>query len=113
AGMRQAVRRSSAPVIGVSPIIGGGAVRGVADQGLATINVESAGSAVGMTDGARSAGGVLDGWLVDTTDAEAIPNLEAAGIRAKAIPLWMTDIDTTAVIAQNALDLAWRHGVHP
>src|SRR5699024_1527090 len=61
-GMRQAIRRTKAPVIGVSPIIGGDVVRGMADQCLATIDVESSASAVGLYYGARSADGVLDGW---------------------------------------------------
>ena len=58
--------------------------------------------------GARSAGGVLDGWLVDTADRDAVPRLEAAGIRAAAVPLMMTDVDATAEMARSALALAGR-----
>ena len=42
------------------------------------------------------AGGVLDGWLVDTSDAAALPALEAAGIAARAVPLFMHDVAASA-----------------
>jgi LPPG:FO 2-phospho-L-lactate transferase len=49
---------------------------------------------------------VLDGWLVDTADASAVPRLEAAGLRAAAAPLLMTDHDATAAMVAQALRLA-------
>lgn len=105
-GMRDAVRNAEAPIIGVSPIIGGSAVRGMADQCLATIGVDSTASSVGLHYGARTDGGLLDGWLVDTTDAKATVELRAANISTAAVPLWMTDVDTTAEMARQVLELA-------
>lgn len=104
-GMREAVTAANAPIIGISPIIGGAAVRGMADQCLATIGVESTAAAVGLHYGARRSGGLLDGWLVDTSDADALDALEAAGIRAKNVPLWMTDVEATAKIVHEAMEL--------
>jgi LPPG:FO 2-phospho-L-lactate transferase len=105
-GLRDAVLDANAPIIGVSPIIDGGAVRGMADQCLATIGVDSTATAVGLHYGARTAGGLLDGWLVDTSDADALAELESAGIRTKSVPLWMTDIESTAQIVREAMELA-------
>ena len=107
-GIVDALRASSAPVVGVSPIIGGSVVRGMANACLRSIGVETTADAVAMHYGARSTGpdGFLDGWLVDTADAGALPLLEAAGIRARAIPLWMTDDAATAQIAAAALEIA-------
>ena len=105
-GIREAVRATPAPVVGVSPIIGGSAVRGMADQCLAAIGVESGAAAVGEHYGARDAGGLLDGWLVDTVDEAALVRLAGAGIRAAAVPLWMADVPATAAMAAAALDLA-------
>ena len=105
-GIRDAVRETSAPVVGVSPIIGDGPVRGMADKVLAAIGVESSASAVARHYGARPAGGVLDGWLLDTSDAAQLPAVTDAGIAARAVPLWMSDEDLTAAIAEAALDLA-------
>lgn len=107
-GIRDALQATSAPVVGVSPIIGGTAVRGMADRCLQTIGVDTSAAAVGLHYGSRGSGGVLDAWLVDETDAAALPALESAGIRSAAVPLWMHDVPTTAAIAAEALALAAR-----
>ncbi|MDJ0350289.1 2-phospho-L-lactate transferase [Cryobacterium sp. PH29-G1] len=104
-GIRSALRSTPAQVVGVSPIIGGAAVRGMADACLHTIGVATSAEAVGLHYGARAAGGLLDAWLIDVTDAAALPVLAAAGIRSTAVPLWMTDLPTTTAIAAAALDL--------
>jgi LPPG:FO 2-phospho-L-lactate transferase len=105
-GVRDAVRETSARVVGVSPIIGGAAVRGMADACLTVIGVETSALAVGLHYGARHSGGLLDGWLVDEVDAEAVPALEAAGLDALGVPLWMRDVPATARMAEQALRLA-------
>jgi len=104
-GIRDAIRAAAAPVIGVSPIIGGAVVRGMADACLPVIGVETSATAVGLHYGARSNGGIIDAWLVDETDAAAVPVLQAAGIRAAAVPLWMRDPATSAQLAADALSL--------
>ena len=105
-GMREAVVAARAPVVGLSPVIGGGVVRGMADACLPAIGVATDAGAIGLHYGARRRGGVLDGWLVDEVDAAAAPVLEAAGIRTRAVPLWMRDDDRTAAMAGAALDVA-------
>ncbi len=96
----------AAPVVGVSPIIGGAAVRGMADQLLTGLGIEISAGGVARHHGARRSGGVLDGWLVDTADAGELGAIEAAGISARAVPLYMTDAATTAQLARDTLDLA-------
>ena len=49
---------------------------------------------------------LLDGWLVDTLDAAAVGPVEAAGIRARAVPLLMRDLALTSAMAAAALELA-------
>ena len=108
-GMRDAVLSAGdgrAPVVGVSPIIGGAAVRGMADACLAAIGVETDAAAVALHYGARAAGGLLDGWLVGEEDAGSVAGLEAAGIATRSVPLWMRDADTSAALASEALRLA-------
>ena len=106
-GVRDAVRTTPAPVVGVSPIVGGAPVRGMADACLSAIGVETSAEAVARHYGARSSGGVIDGWLVhEPTDAAAVEPLAAAGIVTRAVPLLMTDLAATAAIAAAALDLA-------
>jgi LPPG:FO 2-phospho-L-lactate transferase len=103
--VREALVATRAPVVGVSPIIGGSHVRGMANQLLSTIGVEVSAGAVGRHYGARSQGGVLDGWLVDESDAAELPALHEAGLAAAAVPLFMTDPDATAAMAAAAVGL--------
>jgi LPPG:FO 2-phospho-L-lactate transferase len=88
-GVRDAVREARGPVVGVSPIVGGAPVRGMADACLTAVGVETSAAAVARHYGTRRAvapergrdtrpaekeqrgapsspegGGVLDGWLV-------------------------------------------------
>jgi LPPG:FO 2-phospho-L-lactate transferase len=102
-GIRDAVRETSAKVVGVSPIIGGRVVRGMADVCLTAIGVETSAAAVARHYAARSADGVLDAWLLAEEDAPAAPVVEAAGIRALVAPLWMRDEESSAAIAEAAL----------
>ena len=105
-GIRDAVRETSAPVIGLSPIIGTAPVRGMADKVLATVGVASTASAVARYYGSRASGGVLDGWLIDTSDYAQQDSIAGAGIHVQAVPLWMTDETKTAAMADAALNLA-------
>ncbi|MCU1527589.1 MAG: 2-phospho-L-lactate transferase [Frondihabitans sp.] len=102
-GMRDAVRETRAPVVGLSPIIGGAVVRGMADACLTAIGVETSAAAVGRHYGSRSSGGLLDAWLVDEIDAEAATALSSEGLPTVAVPLWMTDDTATAAMARAAL----------
>jgi LPPG:FO 2-phospho-L-lactate transferase len=104
-GLRDAVRATAAPVVGLSPIVGDHHVRGMAEQLLTGIGVEVSAGGVGLHYGARSADGVLDGWLVDTCDEQHLSALEGAGLRARAVPLMMTDPAATAAMAAAAVEL--------
>ncbi|MEN3611498.1 2-phospho-L-lactate transferase [Plantactinospora sp. ZYX-F-223] len=99
--LRDALVAGSAPVIGVSPIIGGAPVRGMADRCLAVLGVPCTAAGVGGLYGARSAGGILDAWLVDSTDA----GTEVEGVTVRAAPLWMTDEAATATMVRTAVEL--------
>ncbi|MCW2850903.1 MAG: 2-phospho-L-lactate transferase [Nocardioides sp.] len=103
--VRDALRATSAPVVGLSPIVGGTHVRGMAEQMLTAIGVEVSAAGVGLHYGARSDGGVLDGWLVDERDADQVARLTEAGLACRAVPLMMSDHDATAAMAAAAVDL--------
>jgi LPPG:FO 2-phospho-L-lactate transferase len=105
-GIRDALRTTPAPVVGLSPIVGGAPVRGMADKVLAAIGVESSAAAVALHYGSRAAGGLLDGWLVDESDSAAVETVTAAGIRCRAVPLLMPDVEHATAMARAALDLA-------
>ncbi len=105
-GLRDAVRATPAPVVGLSPIVGGAAVRGMAAPLLRHLGVEVSAAGVGAHYGARAEGGVLDGWLVDETDADAVAGLSRAGLTTRAVPLLMPDVESAAGMAAATLDLA-------
>ncbi len=105
-GVRDALRATAAPVVGLSPVVAGNHVRGMAAQMLTAIGVEVSAAAVAEHYGARSSGGVLDGWLVDTADAGDVERVRTAGLDCRAVPLMMTDHDATAAMAEAALEMA-------
>jgi LPPG:FO 2-phospho-L-lactate transferase len=101
-GIRDAVVAAGAPVVGLSPIIGTAPVRGMADKVLAAVGVQSTPAAVAEYHGAD----LLDGWLGDESDEDQVEIVEKGGIRCRAVPLLMTDQDTTAAMASRALEFA-------
>ena len=105
-GIREALAATPAPVVGLSPIVGGAVLRGMADACLAAIGVETAADAVARHYGSRRDGGLLDGWLLDERDAALAPAVEAAGIRALATPLILGDEAERLRIARAAIAFA-------
>ena len=100
-GFRDALRAARAPVVGISPIIGDAPLRGMADRCLSAIGVETSAAAVGRHYGARSADGILDGWLVHSGESADVP-----GVQVRDVPLVMSDVDATAEMVRAAADVA-------
>jgi len=98
-GVRDALRGSRAPVVGVSPLVGGRPVRGHADVCLRTIGVEESSSGV-----AGLYADFLDGWLVSEDD----PMPPRRGLEVVHRPLLMSSPDAAADLAGAALDLGLR-----
>ncbi|WP_188191230.1 2-phospho-L-lactate transferase [Nonomuraea sp. SYSU D8015] len=95
-GIREALLPKT--VVGVSPIIGGAPVRGMADACLTAIGVETTAQAVLELYGSE----LIDGWLVAEEDAEVALD----GVRVVVRPILMHDAEAAADIARTALDLA-------
>jgi LPPG:FO 2-phospho-L-lactate transferase len=104
-GIRAALAKTEAKIVGVSPIVQDRPVRGMANACLAAIGVATTAEAVGRHYGARAADGLLDGWLIHDTDTAEVPD-----VRVRAVPLLMSTVDATADMVRAALDLA---GVSP
>jgi LPPG:FO 2-phospho-L-lactate transferase len=104
-GIRAALAKTEAKIVGVSPIVQDRPVRGMADACLAAIGVATTAEAVGRHYGARAADGLLDGWLIHDTDTAEVPD-----VRVRAVPLLMSSVDATADMVRAALD---RAGVSP
>ncbi len=100
-GIRGALRTTAAKVVGLSPVIGGKPLRGMADECLEVIGVETTSEAIGRHYGARSINGILDGWLVDEGDTADID-----GVDVRSIPLLMTSPEETAKMVRTAFEIA-------
>ncbi|MGH8962428.1 MAG: 2-phospho-L-lactate transferase [Jatrophihabitantaceae bacterium] len=102
-GIREAIVATPAPVVGLSPIVGGAPVRGMADACLPAIGVEVSAEGVGRHYGSRKDAGLLDAglldvWLIHDTDSASIP-----GVEVRAVPLLMTDDAATASMVRESL----------
>lgn len=91
-GIREALRPK--PVVGVSPIVGGRVVRGMADRLLPAVGTET--SCVGVAGMYRD---FLNAWLIDEVDAQRAPEVEALGL---TVGIAQTVMETPAVAADVA-----------
>ena len=97
-GTKAAIRTAGVPVIGVSPIIGGAAVKGPTAKMMRELGLEVSNRAI-----ERHYGDLVDAWIVDSADAA-----DAAGFARPvrvAPTLMRTDADRDA-LARVVLDLA-------
>jgi LPPG:FO 2-phospho-L-lactate transferase len=100
-GVRQALRQGPAPVVAISPIVGGAPVKGPADRLLRGIGAEV--SARGV---ARLYTDFLDGFVLDERDAEQARDVAALGPRTEVTATLMRDEGVAARLAESALALA-------
>lgn len=98
-GIREAL--GPARVVGVSPIVGGQVVRGMADKLLPAVGAEV--SALGV---ARGYADFLDGWVIDHRDAELADGVAALGVAVAVTDTIMSDERVSADLARVCLDLA-------
>jgi LPPG:FO 2-phospho-L-lactate transferase len=90
-GVRDALRASRAPVVAVSPIIGGNAVKGPTAKMMAELGLPV--SAAGV---ARHYGDILDHYIVDEADAGAVGGLDAPITVARTLMETMPDREVLA-----------------
>jgi LPPG:FO 2-phospho-L-lactate transferase len=102
-GVRDAIVARRPDVVGVSGIVGGAPVAGMADKLMPALGIEVSAGGV-----ARHYAELLGGWLVDDADANAVPAVEALGIRAAATDTIMIDDDRAERVARAALALLER-----
>ncbi len=107
-GIRDALRRSPCPVVAVSPMVGGKAIKGPLGKMMRELGVEP--SALGV---ARHYGRLIDGWVIDEVDRVLAPSIEALGCRVKVCNTIMGTLDEKARLAQDAIDFAFELAREP
>ena len=100
-GVRGALARARAPVVAISPIVGGAPIKGPADRLLRAIGVEV--SARGVAGHYRD---LIAGFVLDQRDAEQLADVEALGVRALATDTLMRNRSVSARLAKATLELA-------
>jgi LPPG:FO 2-phospho-L-lactate transferase len=103
-GLREAIderRAAGVPVVAVSPIVAGRALKGPADRMLASLGHDS--SALGV---ARIYAGVVDALVIDRADAALAGRIEELGVRAAVAEAVMTDDADRERLAREVLSVA-------
>jgi LPPG:FO 2-phospho-L-lactate transferase len=101
AGLRAAIERAQAPLVAVSPLVGGRALKGPAAKMMSELGLGSDALAI-----ARFYAGLIDGLIIDRTDAGQAAAIEELGIRALVAPTVMTSLDDRIALAAAALDFS-------
>jgi len=99
--VREALKRSRAPIVAISPIVGGAPVKGPADRLMRGVGAEV--SARGVAELYR---GLIDAFVLDERDAHLAADIEAMGIRTRVIDTIMGDVAVARKLAEAALSLA-------
>ena len=99
-GIRDAVAARRGVVTGISGIVGGAPVAGMADRLMPVAGIEV--SAAGVAEAYRD---LLGAWLTDERDRGLLPRIERMGIRADATHTIMDDDDRAEAVARAALNL--------
>lgn len=103
-GLREAIERARSagtPVVAVSGIIAGRALKGPADRMLASLGHEP--SALGV---ARLYAGLATGFVLDPADAHLAPQIEQLGLRTLVVDTIMVDDPSRARVAAEVLNFA-------
>jgi LPPG:FO 2-phospho-L-lactate transferase len=99
-GIRETVGAHRTDVVGVSGIVAGAPLAGMADRLM-----PAAGAEVTAAGAAQYYRGLLGAWVVDDADRALIPRIEATGLRVGATDSIMTDDAKAEALARFALGL--------
>ena len=97
-GMLEALIEAPAPVVAVSPVVGGAALRGPADKMLRSLGGTASASGV-VTHYRERYPGLVDTFVLDETDALEVPAAKASGARIELLPTVMRSHDDRRALA--------------
>ncbi|MDQ3553188.1 MAG: 2-phospho-L-lactate transferase [Chloroflexota bacterium] len=102
-GVETALRCSAGPLVAVSPIVGGHALRGPADRMFESLGGEASALGVARHYTERHAG-LLDALVIDLIDEDLAPAIEALGLPVLVEQTVMSTDDDRAALALAILD---------
>lgn len=98
-GVADAIRRCGAPVVAVSPIVGGQAIKGPTAKMMSELGLPGDAAAI-----ARHYDGLIDGFVLDTCDAAHADAVEALGLSVLVTGTVMKTLDDKTRLAREVLD---------
>jgi LPPG:FO 2-phospho-L-lactate transferase len=98
-GVRDALKRTNAKVVGISPIVAGTPIKGPADKMLRGLGFEV--SAYGV---AKLYSDFLDTFVIDTKDAGLKSRVENLGVNVKVTNTVMKSLEDKVALAKAALE---------
>jgi len=100
-GMRQLLRKRGAPVIAVTPIVGGKALTGSAGKMMRELGREVTARSVAMEYYK-----LIDGFVIDVADEDQADGIRACGMEVLVAPTVMRNLEDRVRLAQTVLDFA-------
>lgn len=100
-GLRRALCDHPAPVVAVSPIVGGRALKGPTAKMMTELSLDTDTEAI-----ARYYGDLLDGFVIDGGDADRAGAVRALGVETLVTETVMQSLDDRIVLARAVLDFA-------
>jgi LPPG:FO 2-phospho-L-lactate transferase len=101
AGMKELMKKRGAPVVAVTPIVGGKAIKGTAGKMMRELGREVTARAVAL-----EYLHVIDGFVIDAEDAPLAEGIRASGIDVAIAPTIMKNADDRMRLARTVLDFA-------
>jgi len=98
-GVREALRRTSAEVVGVSPIVAGAPIKGPADKLLRGLGFEVSAFSV-----AKLYSDFLDTFVIDIKDTEEKNQIEQLGIKVKVTDTVMKNLEDKVRLAKTVME---------
>jgi LPPG:FO 2-phospho-L-lactate transferase len=99
-GLREAISRSGAPVIAVSPIVSGLAIKGPAAKMMAELDMPVTAVAV-----AQHYRGLVDCFVLDEADAALAEEILGLGMKVEVVPTIMKTLEDREALAGRVLAL--------
>jgi LPPG:FO 2-phospho-L-lactate transferase len=104
---RDWLARVDCPIVAVSPIVGGQALKGCAAKMMLEFGLEVSAATI-----ARHYGALLDGLVIDSADAALAERIERDGVAVRVLPTVMHDDADRDALARAVLDFACDLAAH-
>jgi len=100
-GMRELLRKRGAPVVAVTPIVGGKALKGSAGKMMRELGKEPSPRSVAI-EYRR----LIDGFVIDREDTQLVESVRSLGIHVLAAATVMRSFEDRVALARTVLDFA-------